>query len=79
MGAYLTLPVHKAASFSIYLSDGSPSLPAFSIEYDRAQPVIKFPTSDHNSSNLNKSNLILNINAEAKNKIVAKPSHYETA
>ena len=43
----------------IYLPPGPPSRPAFSIEYDRAQPVIKFPTSDHNSSNLNKRNVIL--------------------
>ena len=43
----------------IYLPPGPPSRPAFSIEYDRAQPVIKCPTSDHNSSNLNQSNLIL--------------------
>ena len=35
-----------------------PSRPAFSIEYDRAQPVIKFLTLDHNSSILNQMNLI---------------------
>ena len=43
----------------IYLPPGPPSRPAFSIEYDCAQPVIKFPTSDHNSSCLNESILFL--------------------
>ena len=43
----------------IYLPPGPPLRPAFSIEYDCAQPVIKFPTSDHNSIYLNESILFL--------------------
>ena len=58
--AHLPLPAHDTASFSICLPPWPPSRPAFSIEYDCAQPVIKFPTSDHNSSILNQMNLILN-------------------
>ena len=60
MKAHLPLPAHESASFSIYLPPRPPSRPALSTEYDRAQPVIKFPTSDHNSSILNQMNLILN-------------------
>ena len=68
--------MREAASFSIYLPPGPPSRPAFSIEYDFGQSIYEIATSNDNSSNLNKSNLILNHQCGGKKIIVTKLSPY---